>query len=116
MYKFPADFDPAIFGGRTLEMVCINANQVYLHFNDDLYVCAECSFWHETLGKIVSAVQIPPENCDILQLLEHTVQRARIKNGDVLILTFDNGTSLQLHPQPGYEGYRVVISGREIFI
>jgi hypothetical protein len=116
MYKFPQDFDAAIFVGPTLETVCINANQVYLHFNDALYLCAECSFWYETPDKIYSAVQVPLENCGILQLLEHHVRAARIKNGDVLILTFEQGASLHFHPQPGYEGYRVVISGREIFI
>lgn len=47
MYKFPEDFDAAVFVGRTLEMVCVNANQVYFHFNDDLMICAESAFWFE---------------------------------------------------------------------
>lgn len=41
MHKFPEDLDAAVFVGRTLEMVCLNANQVYFHFNDNLSICAE---------------------------------------------------------------------------
>jgi len=79
----------------------------------------------------------------VFQLLEHNVARAQVKRdvwftaicadgagadvsqpltrtetrkGDVLILTFDNGASLRFDPTPGYESYRVVVSGKEIFI
>jgi hypothetical protein len=138
MYKFPEEFDPAIFVGRTLEMVCANATQVYFHFNDDLYVCAESAFGFERPDKRFSDVQIPLDQCDVFQLLEHNIARARIKRnawftaisverdvaraetttikGDVLILIFDNGASLRFDPTPGYESYRVVVSGKEIFI
>jgi len=51
-----------------------------------------------------------------LQLLERDVARAQIKKGDVLTVTFDNDASLRFDPTPGYESYRVVVLGKEIFI
>ena len=138
MYKFPEEFDPAIFVGRSLEMVCVNATQVYFHFNNDLYVCAESAFGFERQDKTFSQVQIPLDQGDVFHLLEHNIARARIKKddwftaicverdvaraetrtikGDVLILIFDNGASLRFDPTPGYESYRVGVSGKEIYI
>ena len=116
MYKFPEDFNPAIFAGHTLEMVCINANQVYFHFNGDLSICAESAFWYERKDKTFSDVKIPLDQLEVLQLLQRDVARAQIKKGDVLTLTFDNGVSLRFDPALGYESYRVLISGKEIFI
>jgi len=116
MYKFPEEFDPAIFVGRTLEMVCINANQVYFHFNDHLMICAESAFWYERQDKSHSDVQVPLDQLEVLQLLEHDVARAQIKKGDVLIVIFDNGASLRFDPVLGYESYRVVVAGKETFI
>jgi hypothetical protein len=116
MYKFPEDFDAAVFVGRTLEMVCVNANQVYFHFNDDLMICAESAFWFERQDNSFSDVKIPLDQLEVLQLLERDVARAQIKKGDVLTVTFDNGASLRFDPTPGYESYRVVVLGKDIFI
>lgn len=119
-------------------MVCVNATQVYFHFSDDVYVCAESAFGFEKQDKSFSDVQIPLDQCDVFHLLEHNIARARIKKddwftaksverdaartetrtikGDVLILIFDNGASLRFDPTPGYESYRVGVSGKEIHI
>lgn len=115
MNKFPEEFDPAFFVGRTLEMVCINVNQVYFHFNDHLTICAESAFWYERQDKNFD-VRIPLDQLEVLQLLEHDVARAQIKKSDVLTVIFDNGASLRFDPVLGYESYRVVVAGKEIFI
>src|SRR6187200_144915 len=44
MKKIPEDFDANIFVGRTLEMICFNANQIYFHFDHHLFITAETSF------------------------------------------------------------------------
>lgn len=116
MYKFPEDFDPGMFVGRTLEMVCVNSTQVCFHFNGDLMICAESPFCLERQDKSFSLAQIPLDQLEVLHFLEKDVARAQIKKGDVLIVIFDNGASLRFDPTPGYESYRVVVSGREIFI
>ena len=98
MYNLPDDFDAGSLVGRTLEMLCMNANQIYFHFGDGMSICAETSFLHDTTSRDGKnhVISVPPKNSSLLDLIGVAVvvgttmhQRCvnlRFENGDVLIL------------------------------
>ena len=117
MYKFPSNFDPGLFGGHTLEMICLNANQTYLHFDGDVTICAESTFFHERInGNLSATVPVPTLHSNLMGLIEHQVSTARVENGDMLILIFDDGQVLRFEALPEFESYRVTIGENTIII
>jgi hypothetical protein len=119
MYKFPDDFDGRAFVGRTLEMICFNANQVYLHFDKKVSICAESSF---LLSKHSSdedrvIVSIPLKNSEMVELLDHSVTEIAISDRRNLTLRFDHGQSLSFVDQSElYESFRFVIGDTTIIV
>lgn len=114
MYKFPADFDSGQFVGLSLEMVCFNANQIYLHFGNRTSICAEQRFEvHYGCGDDEAIlVDVPSHQSSLMRLLENAVGAAWVENGDTLKLEFDNGSSLCFSPgDQKYEAFHVLIGG-----
>ena len=44
MYGLPANFDASLFVGRTLQLICFSANQIYLHFDTELMLTMKDGF------------------------------------------------------------------------
>ena len=118
MYKFSDAFDPHVFVGRCLEMICFNANQIYFHFNDKIMICAEASFeFHNASnGDEFELVNVPATHTKILALLEQRISRAEIVSGDTLHLHFDSGSYLRFAPDSQFESYHVWIGEKEVII
>ncbi len=119
MYKFPNDFDGREFVSRALEMICLNANQVYLHFGNRISICTETPFLynkHSPHGDSIP-VSIPPTNVDLIELLEHRVTDVALSEGKNLTLLFDSGQSLSfVEEQEPYESYKLVFGDKVIII
>jgi hypothetical protein len=117
MKKIPEDFDANIFVGRTLEMICFNANQIYFHFDHHLFITAETSFTFNKQGETIE-VAVPALQSGLMQLLEHHVSKVSLEEQHILILVFDNEHELRFADNaPGlYESYRITIGDRTIII
>ena len=113
---FPEWFDQSVFAGRTLEMICFNANQVYFHFDNHIFICAEAPFsFQSTMGAVEFGV--PPTQSDqLLLLIERQISAASIAEQKILTIKFENGAELRFAPTHGYEAYRVTIGDKTAII
>lgn len=118
MYGLPENFDASFFVGRTLEMICFNANQIYLHFDDEITITIEGSFSHQHARSSVNprVVSVPAEQSDLMRLLEHKVVSVSADPDGTLTLDFDDGQIFTCYDQtPSYESYQIK-HGDEVII
>jgi hypothetical protein len=117
MHKFPSEFSEGIFFAKTLQMICVNANQVYFHFNTRLTICAESPFQYYDLAVhgYVKEVCLPFEDVSVLKLIEQKIIAASITEMQNLFITFENRIRLGFLALERYESYRVLY-GKDEFI
>jgi hypothetical protein len=109
MYGLPKDFDASFLVGLTLEMVCFNINQVYLHFSDHVMITIEGDLVHQiSPSDDTSNISPPIHESNLMQLLEHSVSNAFGDDEGTLTMVFDNGQTLKcLDTSPNYESYQI---------
>lgn len=110
MYGLPENFDGSFLLGRTLEMICFNANQIYLHFDGQVTITIEGTFSHQRAqsGSNTQVLSIPVSESDLRQLLEHKVSAISADKDGTLSLVFDDGQTLTCYDQlPNYESYQI---------
>jgi hypothetical protein len=113
MYGLPKDFDGAFLVGRSLDMVCFNQNQVYLHFDINVLITIEDSFSCQD----EQVVDVPVRESNLMQLLGATVSRVRGDKEGTLSLLFDNGQTLKVYDTTKqYESYRITYEGHDIIV
>jgi hypothetical protein len=119
MYTFPSEFDANALVGRTLEMICFNANQIYFHFGRHDIVCAESEFRYGRPGAAseLAAIPVPSPESDLMKVIEQEIVSASVSDGHILILRFDGGAVLEFRDVWGtYESYSVTLGGRQFRI
>ena len=109
MYGLPKEFDGKFLVGRTLEMVCFNQNQVYLHFDAKVTITVESAFSHQgARGEAIRLIELPVEVSDLMVLLESSVSDVEGSKDGTLSLFFDNGHILRIYDDsPQYESYKI---------
>lgn len=110
MYGLPENFEGSFLIGRNLEMICFNANQVYLHFDGDVTITIEGTFSHQQAQAQSNAIVIslPVSESDLMQLLEHKISAISGDKDGTLTLVFDDGQILRCYDQfPNYESYQI---------
>lgn len=110
MYGLPENFDGSFLIGRTLEMICFNANQIYLHFDGQVTITIEGSFSHQRAqsGSDTQVLSVPVSESDLMQLLEHKITGVSGEKDGTLTLVFDDGQILKCYDQlPNYESYQI---------
>ncbi len=113
MYGLPKDFDATILVGRTLNMVCFAAYQVYLHFDSDTSITIESGFRH---GARVST-RPPVVHSELMRLVELAISEVEWDPDGTLKLRFQDGQSLTIDDdQPAYESYTIAAKGRTIIV
>ena len=113
MYRLPKDFDGSFLVGRTLEMVCFNQNQVYLHFDAKITITIESSFSSQN-DQIIS---VPVRESNLMKLLELTVSEVQGEEDGTLLLTFSNGEMLKIYDtSQQYESYRITYKDNVIIV
>ena len=119
MYTFPTEFDANALVGRTLEMICFNANQIYFHFGQRDVICAESAFrfGRSGSGSKLTDVPVPSQESDLMKTIEHRIVAASVSDGHILTLHFDEGSVLEFRDVWGtYESYSVTLGGRQFRI
>ena len=121
MYGLPKDFDVSVFVGKELTQICFAINLVSIHFEKGIRITSE-----ESLGYSLSTennadanmvYQIPVRNCEIMELIGHTITEATVEGRGGLRLRFDNGHSLIFYDdKPNYESYHIQLGDEEIHI
>ena len=113
MYGLPKDFDGDFLVGRILEMICFNANQVYLHFDSKTHIQIESSLSYGDAQR----VDVPVRQPTFLDLLECSVVSARGDEEGTLTLSFSNGRVLRIYEETKqYECYTIRYGGTEIIV
>ena len=113
------DFDAGSLVGRTLEMLCFNSNQIYLHFGDKMSICAETPFLHETNSRDGKShiISLPPKNSSLLDLISIAVVNATTINGQRVTLRFENGDVLILADTSAqYESFKFCFGERTFLL
>jgi hypothetical protein len=86
--------------------------QIQLHFDERLTIAVESTFLYKesklSEAKTINLPDLPSVQCDLLQLLHHTIVSASGNDEGTLTLEFDNGHILQCLDQPGYEAYQIM--------
>jgi Family of unknown function (DUF6188) len=114
MYSLPKDFNCDFFIGRTLQMVCVNANQLYLHFDKEVQLAieAEYSFQKEMSG-LISKKNVPEVVLEIFGLIEQVIIAASSQPGGTLVLEFGDGSIFRCYDSSDlYESYKITNGNR----
>ena len=113
MYGLPKDFDGGFLEGRTLEMVCFNQNQVYLHFGAEITIAIESAFSYRN----AQLVSLPVHESDLMGLLGASVSGVRGEENGTLVLLFDNGQALKVYDtSEQYESYTITHGSKVIVV
>ena len=120
MNKLPEDFDSNILVGHILEMICFNANQIYFHFNDRIFITAETTFLYQKPPEYggQNEIKVPAWDSDLMRLVEHRISMASVEDRHILTIEFDNGFMLRFSDTaPGvYELYKITIRNNTIIV
>jgi len=118
MHGLPEKLDFQIFSGRLLEMVCITINQLYLHFDGDLFLTIEASYsFQETPDACLAIREIPTFDNRLLSLLGQTITQASKEDGGTLVIGFSSGALFKCYdPTSLYEAYRITLGKNQYII
>ena len=119
MFGLPSDFDTNCFLGRVLELICINENTVYFHFDREILISVESAYAYHggELEAIELLVEIPEFNSKILKLLGCSVNSTQGTAEGTLILEFEEGKKLKIFDtSPQYESYHITYEGKTITV
>jgi len=117
MYPFPAEFDVGQFRFVELEMVCFAANAMNLHFGRKLSLTVGCEFEYcdEGMGAATRS-DFPLRSSNLIQLIGSRVTEASVSGKATLVLRFNSGAVLRIHPDAAYESYRIKQDDQEFII
>lgn len=109
MFGLPADFDGSFLVGLTLEMVCFNENQMYLHFSANTMITVESGYSYNS----EEIREIPVRESNLMRLLGSSVSRAYGDASGTLSLVFDREQVLRIYDiSKQYESYSISHAGK----
>jgi hypothetical protein len=109
MYGLPENFDCSFFDGRKVEMICITANQIYLHFDQELTLTIEGRYSIQTSNLAISkSIQVPEIDLALFGTIEQPVLRSAAEPSGTLTLVFQSGYTVKCYDDTElYEAYRI---------
>ena len=118
LYGLSPDFDGSFLAGKTLELVCFGAQQVYLHFSSDVLITIESAFsCRQKAGAPVTRTTVPVLQSDLMTLLGRSVVRALGDGDGTLSIEFDDGRVLACYDtSQEYESYSIRHGDRIIHV
>jgi len=120
MFKFPDEFDGSFLLGKTLEMVCFNTSQVYLHFDERVRIMIESAFsYHRRENSDETEIinKVPVKKSNLMQLLGQKVSGVQTDNDATMTLKFENGDIVKCYATfPNYECYHIWNGTTEVII
>lgn len=118
MNGLPENFTGEVFLGKVVEMICFNANQIYLHLSGKVSIVIEGEFSHETWqGNGVEHIKVPVRSSGLMSLLEVSIVTVKIKDDRHLVLEFSDQQRLTIWDSSAqFETYKIVIDGKEMIV
>jgi hypothetical protein len=125
MYGLPENFDGDMFVGHTIELVCFSANQVAIHFGDDLSLVIAGEFSLAAGGAVVSGAGdegVGSESTltarhELARLVGAKIARARGTRDGTLTIECESGDVLQVFDvSPMYESYTISHRGQVLIV
>jgi hypothetical protein len=109
MYGLPKDFDPQYFVARALKMLCFNANQIYLHFDERVTITLEGKYsLSGEAGDPIEIRDVPNSESRLFALIEKRVVSAGVEGGSTLVLAFETGAVFRCYDDSSqYESYQL---------
>jgi hypothetical protein len=110
MYGLPENFDGSFLIGKTLEMVCFNVSQLYLHFSNHIIITIESSFSYRDADSqsLARPINVPVKESNLMQLLGHLISKASGDQDGTLTLVFDNGEVFKcFDSSKNFESYQI---------
>ena len=99
-------------------MVCFNANQIYLHFDNHVTITVEGTLTYQSASNgVVQKLSPPVSETNLMQLVGHKLEQITGKSNGTLSLAFDDNSIVEcLDTSPDYESYQLSFEGRLIVI
>lgn len=116
MYKIPENYNIHTLIGETIFQIAFGLNFITLFFNDG-YIQFEGAFATTFDNKTREYDEVYPVKNDfgLLKLLEYKIAQVNVNSDrDVLVLLFENGSSLKLIGNKNYESYVISLASNEI--
>lgn len=113
MYGLPPDFDPQPLVGRTLEMVCFAAYQLFLHFDGAVLISVGSAYSYPDEQRHT----LPVSTSALMALIGQAVTGAEGTTDGTLSLQFATGETLRIFDNsPVYESYSIAFGDRVIYV
>jgi hypothetical protein len=108
MYGLPKTFNATFFVGLNVEMVCLNVNQIYVHFGPTVSLVIEAIFEFTVDGRTVLVDSLPSGCGELAALLGQSVTSAVSTEDGTLTLSLSNGDGIRCwDSSEHYECYQV---------
>jgi hypothetical protein len=116
MYGFPDQKILEALIGKTLTLVCCNANQISLHFDLKVSISIENNFQIKTENELIQ-INIPVDNLAIFKLLEIEVVNFSVnERNSIFEIFFQNGWKVTLFDDEHYESHMIMIDKKEYIV
>jgi len=120
MYGLPADFDGDFLIGRTLEQICLNQNQIALHFDGDVDLTLEGEYTYRGVlsraDEKSAPLKVPVFDSNLAQFVGQVVMKATGTKDGTLTLVFQRDDRLLCFDTPYYESYQIRHGQRVIVV
>ena len=118
MYGLPSSFDPSVFVGRELELVCFSVNTITLTFDQKIRVTILRSFiYHPSPNAEAIKQTLPVASSTLMCLTGKIVRSAKADRDGTLTIQFESRESLTLVDElRGYDSYTLQIGDEEIVV
>jgi hypothetical protein len=118
MYGLPKDFDCNCFVGHALEMICVNANQIYLHFDGKTVITIESKYAvRKKQDANILVSEVPFVETKLFSLIEQKIIAATAREDGTLTLAFGNDFLLSCYDRSDqYESYQIKLGDKTIIV
>jgi hypothetical protein len=118
--QLPHDFNVQVFVGLTVTQICVNANQLKLHFDNEILLVVEnavCWTRPASAGLPGLRITVPEFDPTILTVIQQRVASAQARSDCSLVFVFESGDMLEIPTDvPMYESYAIYHGDRQIFV
>jgi hypothetical protein len=118
MYRFPENFDTDLLIGLKLEMICVAAYQITLHFGEasNLRIESKVELRTSVEPKLIYDAHDNFVDSIMFSSIERSIIAALILPDQSLYLAFEGGAIFQISAYSNYESFHVNVLGHEFII
>ena len=104
--------------GNTIDMICLNSTQVYIHFGKNTYVAMEGQYdLLNNTNNTCEEYRAPYLPMDAHKLIDKKVICSKILRDKSLSIVVEGGITIIIrNNDTNYESYQLYINGRVIFV